>query len=71
MVACNLSTQKTEIIVSNNRDIKIVEPLTKFGAVVVAGGVGIAGAINLGVYLTCAGAATSILSGFDIDGGTY
>ena len=44
---------------------------TTSGAVVVAGGVGIAGAINLGGNLTGAGAATSILSGFDIDGGTY
>ena len=36
MVACNLSTQKIEMIESNNKEIKIVEPLTKFGAVVVA-----------------------------------
>ena len=36
IVACSLSTQHTEIIVSNNNEIKIVEPLTKLGAVVVA-----------------------------------
>ena len=36
LVANNLSTQHTETIRFNNKEIKIVEPLTKLGAVVVA-----------------------------------
>ena len=41
------------------------------GALVVAGGVGIAGAVNVASNITGAGAATSTLDGFNIDGGTY
>lgn len=44
---------------------------TTTGAVVVAGGVGIGGSIYLGDDLVGAGAATSNLDGFNIDGGTY
>ena len=44
---------------------------TTTGAVVVAGGVGVGGSIYVGTNLVGAGAANSILSGFDIDGGTY
>lgn len=44
---------------------------TTSGAVVVTGGVGISGSINVGVNITGAGAATSTLDGFQIDGGTY
>ena len=36
LVASNLSTSKTEITKFNNKEIKMVEALTKFGAVVVA-----------------------------------
>ena len=36
MVACNLSTQNIEIIKSSSKEIKMVEALTKLGAVVVA-----------------------------------
>ena len=42
---------------------------TTSGAVIVTGGVGVGGSINVGSNLT--GSGTSILSGFDIDGGTY
>lgn len=41
------------------------------GALVVAGGVGIGGAVNIASNLTGAGAGTSTLDGFNIDGGTY
>jgi hypothetical protein len=44
---------------------------TTSGALVVGGGVGIAGAVFMGSNLTGAGAATSTLDGFNIDGGTY
>ena len=44
---------------------------TSTGALRVRGGVGIAGNINMGGNLTGAGAATSNLDGFNIDGGTY
>lgn len=44
---------------------------TTTGALVVAGGVGIDGSVYLGTNLVGAGAATSSISGFDIDGGTY
>ena len=42
---------------------------TTSGAVIVTGGVGIGGSVNIGTNLT--GSGTSVLSGFDIDGGTY
>jgi hypothetical protein len=45
---------------------------TSTGAVVIsAGGIGVAGAIFVGTNITGAGAATSTLDGFQIDGGTY
>ena len=45
---------------------------TSTGAVVIsAGGLGVAGAIFVGTNITGAGAATSTLDGFQIDGGTY
>lgn len=44
---------------------------TGTGTVVVTGGVGISGSINVGVNITGAGAGTSTLDGFNIDGGTY
>jgi hypothetical protein len=44
---------------------------TTTGAVVVTGGVGIGGAVFMGSNLTGAGADTSTLDGFNIDGGTY
>lgn len=44
---------------------------TTTGAVVVAGGVGVGGTVYIGTNLIGAGADTSTLSGFDIDGGTY
>jgi hypothetical protein len=45
---------------------------TSTGAVVIsAGGLGVAGAIFVGTNITGAGAATSTLDGFNIDGGTY
>jgi hypothetical protein len=44
---------------------------TSTGALRVRGGVGIAGNIYMGGNLTGAGAATSALDGFAIDGGTY
>lgn len=44
---------------------------TATGALRVRGGVGIAGSINIGANITGAGAATSTLDGFNIDGGTY
>jgi hypothetical protein len=44
---------------------------TSTGALVVGGGVGVAGNINLGGNLTGAGASSSALDGFTIDGGTY
>ena len=44
---------------------------TTSGALVVTGGVGIGGTVYVGANLTGAGAATSTLDGFQIDGGTY
>lgn len=44
---------------------------TATGAVVVAGGVGVGGTIYVGDDIIGAGAATSNLDGFNIDGGTY
>lgn len=44
---------------------------TTNGALVVSGGVGIGGAVFMGSNLTGAGAGTSALDGFNIDGGTY
>ena len=45
---------------------------TSTGAVVIsAGGLGVAGAIYVGTNITGAGAGTSTLDGFNIDGGTY
>jgi hypothetical protein len=44
---------------------------TTSGALVVTGGVGVGGTIYVGSNLTGAGAGSSTLSGFDIDGGTY
>lgn len=44
---------------------------TTTGAVVVTGGVGIGGTVYIGTNLTGAGAATSTIDGFQIDGGTY
>jgi hypothetical protein len=45
---------------------------TSTGAVVIsAGGLGVAGAIFVGTNITGAGAATSTLDGFNIDGGAY
>jgi hypothetical protein len=44
---------------------------TTSGALVVTGGVGVGGAVFMGSNLTGAGAATSTLDGFNIDGGTY
>jgi hypothetical protein len=44
---------------------------TTSGAVVVTGGVGVGGSVYVGTNLIGAGASTSTLSGFDIDGGTY
>ena len=44
---------------------------TTTGAVVVTGGVGIGGAVYVASNLTGAGAGTSTLDGFNIDGGTY
>lgn len=45
---------------------------TSTGAVVIsAGGLGVSGAIFVGTNITGAGAATSTLDGFNIDGGTY
>ena len=41
------------------------------GAMVVSGGIGVAKSIQVGVDITGAGAATSTLDGFNIDGGTY
>ena len=44
---------------------------TTSGAVVISGGLGLAGSMYIGTNLVGAGAATSTLDGFDIDGGTY
>lgn len=44
---------------------------TSTGTLVVTGGVGISGAMFIGTNITGAGAATSTLDGFNIDGGTY
>ena len=44
---------------------------TSTGAMVVSGGVGIAKSLQVGVDITGAGASTSTLDGFNIDGGTY
>jgi hypothetical protein len=44
---------------------------TSSGALQVAGGVGIAKSIVVGANITGAGAGTSTLDGFNIDGGTY
>jgi hypothetical protein len=44
---------------------------TTTGAVVVTGGVGIGGSVYVGTNLIGAGAATSTLDNFNIDGGTY
>lgn len=44
---------------------------TSTGAVVVSGGVGIAKTVYVGENITGAGASTSTLDGFNIDGGTY
>lgn len=44
---------------------------TSTGALVVSGGVGIAKSLQVGVNITGAGASTSTLDGFNIDGGTY
>ena len=44
---------------------------TASGALVITGGVGIGGSINIGANITGAGASTSTLDGFNIDGGTY
>jgi hypothetical protein len=44
---------------------------TTTGAVVIGGGLGLAGSMYIGTNLVGAGAGTSTLSGFDIDGGTY
>jgi hypothetical protein len=44
---------------------------TTTGAVVITGGVGIGGTVYVGTNLTGAGAGTSTLDGFNIDGGTY
>ena len=44
---------------------------TATGALVVAGGIGVAKSMYIGGNLTGAGAAVSILDGFTIDGGTY
>lgn len=44
---------------------------TATGALVVTGGVGIGGKLYVGSNLVGAGAATSTLDGFNIDGGTY
>jgi hypothetical protein len=44
---------------------------TTTGAVVIAGGLGLAGTMYVGDDLIGAGAATSNLDGFNIDGGTY
>jgi hypothetical protein len=44
---------------------------TTTGAVVVTGGVGIGGSVYVGTNIVGAGAATSTLDGFNIDGGTY
>ena len=44
---------------------------TTTGALIVTGGVGVGGTIYVGANLTGAGAATSTLDGFTIDGGTY
>ncbi|CAB4222789.1 hypothetical protein UFOVP1655_233 [uncultured Caudovirales phage] len=44
---------------------------TTTGTVVVTGGVGIGGTVYIGTNLTGAGAATSTIDGFQIDGGTY
>lgn len=44
---------------------------TTTGTVVVGGGVGIGGTIYVGENITGAGAGTSTLDGFNIDGGTY
>jgi hypothetical protein len=44
---------------------------TTSGAVVISGGLGLAGSMYIGTNLVGAGAGTSTLDGFDIDGGTY
>ena len=44
---------------------------TTTGALIVTGGVGIGGTVYVGTNLTGAGASTSTLDGFSIDGGTY
>lgn len=44
---------------------------TSTGTVVVTGGVGVSGTIYVGDDLIGAGSGTSIIDGFDIDGGTY
>lgn len=44
---------------------------TTTGALIVTGGVGVGGTIYVGANLTGAGAGTSTLDGFTIDGGTY
>ena len=44
---------------------------TSSGALIVTGGVGIGGTVYIGTNLTGAGAATSTIDGFQIDGGTY
>ena len=44
---------------------------TTSGALIVAGGFGVGGAVFMGSNLTGAGASTSAIDGFNIDGGTY
>ena len=54
LVASNLSTSKTEITKFNNKEIKIVEALTKLGAVVVAVAVALVGEGRSSDSQTCA-----------------
>jgi hypothetical protein len=44
---------------------------TSTGAVVITGGIGVGGTMYIGNDIVGAGAATSMIDGFDIDGGTY
>ena len=48
-----------------------VSSSTTTGTLVVTGGIGVSGTIYVGTNITGAGAATSTLDGFTIDGGTY
>ena len=60
-------TYSGAVTISNTTD----SSSTTTGALIVSGGVGIAKTVYVGANLTGAGAGTSTLDGFNIDGGTY